>query len=87
MTSPAPLPPEEKQRLQTLESLDILDTEPELAFDDLVKLAAHICGTPMALVSLVDETRQWFKARIGLDASETKRDIAFCAHAILQPDP
>lgn len=85
MTSSAPLHPAEKQRLRALERYKVLDTDPEPAFDDLAKVAAHICDTPMALVSLVDESRQWFKAKVGLDATETPRDIAFCAHAILDP--
>lgn len=58
--------------------------EPE--FDDRARLAATVCGTPIALVSLVDQCRQWFKARLGLDATETHRDIAFCTHAILGTD-
>jgi len=82
----APLPANEGERLQVLRSLDILDTAAEEAFDNLVQLAAAICEVPIALVSLVDAERQWFKARVGLNAAETHRDLAFCAHAILQPD-
>jgi PAS domain S-box-containing protein len=63
----------------------VLDTPPEQIFDDLTELAAHICEAPIALISLVDENRQWFKSRVGLTADETARDISFCGHAILQP--
>jgi PAS domain S-box-containing protein len=84
--SRAPLPKDEAARLASLRALRVLDSLPEPQYDDLVQVASAICGTPIALVSLVDEGRQWFKARVGLEARETPRDVAFCAHAILQPD-
>lgn len=85
MTS-ANLPENEEDRIRKLEELVILDTLEEQAYDDLTKLAAEICHTPIALVSLVDRERQWFKSRHGLDASETAREHAFCSHAILGDD-
>tara|TARA_R110002096_G_scaffold379_6_gene2326 strand:- start:16040 stop:17245 length:1206 start_codon:yes stop_codon:yes gene_type:complete len=79
----ADLPSDEDIRLNKLYELDILDTIEEQAYDDLTKLAAEICQTPIALVSLVDKERQWFKSHHGLDARETPREVAFCSHAIL----
>jgi PAS domain S-box-containing protein len=83
---PAEKHPRESERLETLRRQGILDTPPEPEFDDIANLAGAICGTPIALISLVDEARQWFKARVGLNAAETPRDVAFCAHAILGND-
>lgn len=82
----AALPENEGERLRALRDYNILDTLPEREYQDIVRMAALICGTPIALVSLVDESRQWFKAKIGLEANETSRESAFCAHALLQPD-
>jgi PAS domain S-box-containing protein len=82
----ASVPADETTRLAALRSLEILDTAPEAAFDEIASLAASICQAPVALISLVDEERQWFKSRIGWAASETSRDVSFCGHAILQPD-
>ena len=82
----APLPKDETARLAGLRAYDILDTLPERAYDDITYLASQICDTPIAIVSLVDEERQWFKSIHGLDVTETPRNLAFCAHAILEPD-
>lgn len=81
-----PTPKNESKRLSVLWQYDILDTVPEEVFDDLAELASHICEAPIALITLVDEKRQWFKARVGTSVRETTRDISFCAHAILHDD-
>lgn len=82
----APLPNDEAERLRVLRAHNILDTAPAQEFDDLVRLVAHACGTPIAAVSLIDEQRQWFKASTGLAVTETPRADAFCARTILQTE-
>src|SRR5262249_7582990 len=74
----------EKKRLKVLWEYEVLDTVPEAIFDDLTELAACVCEAPIALISLVDEKRQWFKSKFGTPVNETSRDISFCAHAIKQ---
>ena len=86
MDRKASLPPDEAGRLKALQRYEILDTDSEAEFDDITLLASHICGTPIAMISLVDENRQWFKSKVGITENETSRDIAFCAHGILQND-
>ena len=80
---PAPIPPNEAQRLRALRELLILDTQPEARFDRITDFAASEFGVAIALVSLVDENRQWFKARTGTEACDTARDISICGHAIM----
>jgi GAF domain-containing protein len=82
----APVPKNEKRRIEVLWQYEVLDSVPEEVFDDLTELAASICGAPIALISLVDENRQWFKSKVGLTETETSRDVSFCAHAILDED-
>ena len=83
---PAALPANEEARLEALRELEILDTASEPEFDDLALIASQICGTPISMVTLVDRDRQWFKSHVGTDLQQTPRDVAFCAHAILQHD-
>lgn len=85
MAAPTPVVIE-AARVAALDRYAILDSEPEEAFDDLVTLAAHICQTPMAMLSLVDDHRQWFKSKVGVQVRETPKDISICAHAIQQKD-
>ena len=82
----APVPTNEPERLQALRSSGILDSAPERSYDQLTELAAGVCGAPIGILSLIDSDRQWFKSKRGINLSETSRDIAFCAHAILDRD-
>jgi GAF domain-containing protein len=82
-----PLPSNEVERLAALKEYHILDTGTDQSYDDITVLAAHICKVPIAMISLVDEVRQWFKSRVGMEQRQTSREVAFCAHAILQNGP
>lgn len=81
----ANIPTQETDRLEALRQYKVLDTPAERSYDDITSLAAFICDVPIALISLVDAERQWFKSKVGLVAQETGRDVSFCAHAILSP--
>lgn len=80
------LPNNEPDRLNALHNYQILDTPAQESFDGLTRLAAYICGTPTALISLVAQERQWFKSKVGFVACQSPRNIAFCAHTILEPE-
>ncbi len=80
------MPEQEARRLAALRRYDVLDTPPESAFDDLTRLASQVCGAAIALITLLDDKRQWFKSRVGLEVTHTPRDISFCSHTILQDD-
>ena len=82
---PAPLPPDESGRLKALKDYNLLDTLSEEIYDDITRLASEICRTPISLISLIDENRQWFKSKQRLKVGETARKDSFCAHAILNP--
>ena len=84
MNTPYPKPDNEAVRLQTLFDLKILDTAPEETFEEITEIAAAVCHTPMAIITLLDRSRQWFKSRVGIQVTETPRELAFCSHTILQ---
>src|SRR5262245_18395409 len=81
-----PIPPDEEKRMEVLREYHVLDTPPEAVYDDIAHVAAGVCDTPLALITQVDGTRNWFKARVGVDVELTAspRDTSFCGHAILR---
>src|SRR5215510_2488398 len=81
----APIPPDEERRLALLKACRIMYTPAEEAFDDVARLAAEICGTEIALITLVDADYQWFKARVGVEQTGIPRDLSFCGHCINTP--
>jgi len=83
----APKPINEAERLRALSEYRILGTRPEESYDNITNMAAMICHVPITLISLVDQSHQWFKSRVGFDQTETERDVSFCAHTILSPKP
>ena len=83
----APKPINEAERLRALSEYRILGTRPEESYDNITNMAAMICHVPIALISLVDQSHQWFKSRVGCDQTGTERDVSFCAHTILSPKP
>ena len=87
MPDKPPVPPNEEQRLQALESYQIMDTLAEQEFDNLTEIASHIFDAPIALITLLDEKRQWFKSKVGLEAEETAREVSFCQYAIMDGEP
>ena len=84
----APIPPDEERRMKTLREYRVLDTPPEAVYDDIAHVCAGVCDTPIALITLVDGTRNWFKAKVGIEEElkESPRDISFCGHAILREE-
>jgi GAF domain-containing protein len=82
---PAPLPPDEAARLKALKRYRLLDSLPEEVYNDITRLASEICGTPIAMLNLIDENRQWTKSSYGIQIKDLPRERSFCAHAILEP--